>query len=116
MRILVCGDRNWTNYGRVLEILKEYPKGTVIINGYARGADRAAHNAAIELGFEVEDYKAKWTLYGKAAGPIRNQEMLVVGQPDLVIAFHSNLENSKGTKDMLNRAKKAGLSWRLIVS
>lgn len=40
------------------------------------------------------------TLYWKAAGPVRNREMLSL-QPDLVIAFHSSIASSKGTKDMI---------------
>jgi len=32
--------------------------------------------------------------------------MLDEGQPDLVVYFHDDIENSKGTKDMITRAKK----------
>ena len=45
----------------------------------------------------------------RAAGPIRNQRMLVEGKPDLVIAFHDDLESSRGTKDMIKRSLKAGI-------
>ena len=38
--------------------------------------------------------------YGKAAGPIRNQQMLDEGKPDVVIAF----PGASGTADMINRA------------
>jgi len=31
--------------------------------------------------------------------------MLDCEKPELVIAFHENIENSKGTKDMIRRAK-----------
>jgi hypothetical protein len=35
--------------------------------------------------------------------------MLDTENPDLVIAFHEDLESGKGTKDMLKRAEKAGV-------
>jgi hypothetical protein len=37
--------------------------------------------------------------------------MLEDGQPDLVLAFHSSIEESKGTKDMVKRARAAGRSY-----
>jgi len=35
--------------------------------------------------------------------------MLDEGKPTYVLAFHDNLAESKGTKDMVTRAKKAGI-------
>lgn len=46
-------------------------------------------------------YPALWNKYGKSAGPIRNQQML-----DIVYAFTYDLENSRGTRDMVLRARK----------
>ena len=43
---------------------------------------------------------------GKRAGPLRNQRMLDEGKPDLVVAF----PGGGGTKDMVRRAVKAGVS------
>ena len=55
-------------------------------------------------------YEAQWDKYGKAAGAIRNQQMLDEGKPELVVAF----PGGRGTEDMVNRAKKAGLGICLI--
>lgn len=64
---------------------------------------------------------ADWEKYGKRAGPIRNQAMLDYlvlgresGQTVGVVAFHDGLEASKGTKDMVTRATKAGVPVKLI--
>ena len=54
-------------------------------------------------------FAADWDKHGKAAGAIRNREMLKKGQPNLVIAFHTALQQSKGTRDMVELAKKAGI-------
>lgn len=82
---------------------------SIIIEGEARGADRmAAQWAGKFIGSErVRRFPAKWTEYGRAAGPYRNQQMLTEGQPQLVVAFHDDLRNSKGTKDMVTRARRA---------
>ena len=78
-----------------------------IIHGGASGADNLAGEAAKELGFEVEVYPADWKTYGKSAGPIRNRQM-INQRPDLVWAFHDNLRDSKGTKDMVRVARQLG--------
>jgi hypothetical protein len=81
---------------------------TVVIEGEARGADTFARLCAGVLGIEVLRFPADWEKYGRAAGPIRNSQMLKEGNPDVVVGFHHDIEKSKGTRDMLTRAKKAG--------
>jgi hypothetical protein len=53
-------------------------------------------------------YKAEWDKHGRAAGPIRNQQMLDDGKPDLVLAF----AGGRGTDDMCRRAREAGIEVR----
>ena len=127
MKILVTGDRNWTNEKRMREVILGIEENLYyynhpgeldtlfFIHGGARGADRLAGKIATEAGWTVKVVTANWEKYGRAAGPIRNQEMLDMN-PDLVIAFHDDLANSKGTKDMVNRAKKKGVKVILISS
>jgi hypothetical protein len=109
MRILICGDRNWTELGPIRELLKTLPNDTIVIHGNAQGADLAAAVMAEAYGLTIEAYPADWGRYGRAAGPIRNQQMLDEGQPEHVHAFHSNIDKSKGTKDMVKRARLAGI-------
>lgn len=114
MRVLICGDRNWTDVGMIRSVLLalsyriavEGNGPLVIIEGEAKGADRIAREQAEYHGIAVERYPADWKRYGRGAGPIRNQQMLDEGKPDLVIAFHDNLDHSKGTRDMVERARK----------
>lgn len=128
MRILVCGDRNWTDgfliASKLRSLHNEIALGTgelnlplsdfVVIDGAARGADSLGHQAAMNLGMDTMRFRADWERYGRAAGPIRNQQMLTEGKPDLVLAFHDDIENSKGTKDMVARARKAGVPVEII--
>lgn len=108
-RILVCGDRRWTERGRIYTVLSALRgKSVTIIHGAARGADTLAGDVAGGLGFIVVPVPADWAKYGRAAGPIRNRQMLDM-QPDLVIAFHHDLPNSKGTKDCVLEARRRGI-------
>ncbi len=109
MRILVCGSRNWTDKNYIQKQLSEYDQNTVIITGGAKGADTLAHRIAKSLEMKTEVYPAEWSIYGKSAGPIRNQKMLDRGKPDLVLAFHENLSESKGTADMIKRVHKMSI-------
>lgn len=113
MKILVCGDRNWTNYQLIYLRLKEYPVDTMIIEGDASGADRLAGEAAKELGMSLMVFPADWNQYGKAAGPIRNNQMLDEN-PDLVIAFHNNISASRGTRHCVTEARKRRIPVQLI--
>jgi hypothetical protein len=113
MRILVCGDRHWTDYEMVLGVLVKL-RPAVVIEGGCQGADACAKLAAGLLRIDTLSFPADWRTQGKAAGPIRNQRMLDVGKPDLVVAFHDDLGRSKGTNDMLSRAELANIPTRLI--
>ena len=66
-----------------------------------------------------EEYKRKYPIekFGmkfKSAGTDRNTQMLVEGKPGLIMAFHSNIAKSKGTKNMIAQAKKAGIETLLV--
>jgi YspA, cpYpsA-related SLOG family len=84
------------------------PADTTIIEGEARGADRMAREIAYALAFKVDPYPADWERYGKAAGPIRNGELAAAGA-DLLLYAHDDLEHSRGTADMVRRARAVGI-------
>jgi predicted Rossmann-fold nucleotide-binding protein len=102
--VLVCGGRGYDLYYRVVAILSEYDN-IRIIHGGAPGLDSLADKYAKAVGVEVKVYPADWKKYGKAAGPIRNQEMLDNEPVDEVIAF----PGGKGTFDMCRRAREKGI-------
>ena len=120
MKILISGDRNWTNHQliassiikEILDLKLEYWQVT-LIHGCARGADTLAGKIARHLGMKVLEFPAEWDKYGKSAGPIRNRQMLNE-KPDLVLAFHNDIGNSKGTKDCILEANKRKINVKLI--
>lgn len=121
-RILVCGSRDYDNYPKIYNTLKSYMTlssldsmyKVVVIEGECKGADLLAKKAALKLGYDVLAYPAEWDKYGKAAGPIRNAQMLTEGKPDLVLVFHPNISKSKGTLNMINLTKKAGIKYEIL--
>lgn len=129
LTIIACGARDWHNSGVIwgtLDELRAREPELNVIEGRCRGADRiagawAARNRARGVGWVP--FPARWTIFGKAAGPIRNQEMLDrlleardLGHEVLVVAFHDALEQSRGTKDMVRRARKAGVPVMMVTS
>jgi len=129
-RILICGSRSWRDYVTVKAKIEKYGhEDTVIIHGQATGADMFGEMAAKELQLDYMGFPARWKKEGKAAGPIRNKRMLVSiigslrmgldktywrGTQCLVLAFHENIEKSKGTKHMLDLAEKHGIRAILV--
>ena len=115
MRILITGSRDWKGVADIVNAIWEYAMnpnsdviaGTVIVHGDCpTGADNIADHMANELGITVERHPANWALYGKSAGPLRNQEMVDLGA-DICLAFP--LPESRGTWDCIRRARAAGI-------
>jgi hypothetical protein len=129
MRVLVCGGRGYgvmpdwypPDQSHALrekaakeafllrETLDDFHKTigpfTCLVHGAAKGADSLACRWALKKGLLINSWMANWKLHGKAAGPIRNQQMIDDGKPELVIAF----PGGNGTADMTRRAHAAGI-------
>jgi hypothetical protein len=131
-RVLICGDRNWSDpepiqslvYGMIEHQLLDGGR-LFLVEGCARGADRIACEMwdgrpsdkggvrGTNAWLVHEHFPADWETHGKAAGPIRNRMMLATG-PSAVYAFHDDITSSKGTKDMVTIAKKAGIPVYIV--
>lgn len=113
MRVLIYGGRKFKPTQEDLDglydcwrfaILSDNP-WTVIISGKARGADSFGEDFAERVNLPIEGYPADWNgPYKKAAGFIRNQQMLDSGI-DLAVQF----PGGNGTADMRKRLDKAGV-------
>ena len=111
MRVLVTGSRDWNQTVILKRRLAALPRGSEIIHGGARGADQSAAVAARALGIPDTAYPADWRGKGKAAGIIRNLEMLDTG-PDLVLAFWDG--KSTGTKHTIDEAVRRGIPVEIV--
>ncbi len=113
MRLLICGDRKWTN-SQLIEDLFWYLRPDMLIAGGANGADSTAAITAVRLQVPHTIFPAQWGKHGKSAGPIRNQQMIDEGKPDLIVAFHNHIEQSAGTADMLMKAERQRIPYALV--
>jgi hypothetical protein len=109
-RVLACGSRDYTDRAFLKTILTEAIRECdhlefMIIQGEAPGADSMARDWARDHAVKTEAYPADWSRYGKAAGPIRNKQMITEGKPTRVIAFTNKvLGESRGTRNMVDQA------------
>lgn len=111
MRVLVCGGRDFYDWDLLSTELEKIHFNNLslnkdaefhVIQGGAIGADFLAKAWAEFMGFTHQTFKADWDKHKYAAGPIRNQQMIDEGKPDLVVAF----PGGNGTKDMIRKAIK----------
>jgi hypothetical protein len=133
--VLVTGDRKWTSLETVVAALSPLASNTVVVHGYARGADTIAMVVAQELGFRHIPVPAHWRhneekcvevwgecppdceeVVGLSAGMIRNHKMFDNYHPELIIGFHDNIIVSKGTKGMIKYGRKKNCPVLLFLS
>lgn len=113
MNIIIAGSRKigiknkiqvFALFDKIFENLNLDPQEPItIFSGKANGMDTLGELYAKQKGWAIRDFYAKWSELGKAAGPIRNEEMICAG-PNLVICFY--LSESVGSKDLIWRAKR----------
>lgn len=111
MRILVTGSRDWTNETVIYKALRQYAGEedvfvTLVTGACRTGADPIAELFARDFGWNIERYPANWNLYGRAAGPIRNGQMVGMGA-DICLAFIIN--NSRGSTGTIDLCRKQGI-------
>lgn len=120
LRLLITGSRNhqWTAYDSqalliaVRDIVDKTQKQPVLVHGGATGADTDAARVGQHLfNLQTEVHRADWKKYGRAAGPIRNKQMVELGA-DLCLAFPDHPKNqggqgSRGTWNCIDLAQQA---------
>ncbi len=107
MKVLVTGGRDFNDAEMVWRVLGELHakyKFTLLVHGDARGLDRIAGQWAENAGIEVLACPADWKAHGRAAGPMRNKQMLE-HKPELLVAF----PGGRGTADMVRKAERSSL-------
>lgn len=113
IKVIIAGTRDFNDYAFLKKNLDYFLQGInpnneeiEIVSGNARGADKLGERYAKEHNLPVKLFPANWDKYGKRAGYLRNQEM--ANYSDVLIAFWD--EKSKGTKHMIDIAKKQDLT------
>lgn len=112
-RLIIAGSREFNDYARLSKVVSCLTRGWgnfEIVSGRCRGADRLGERYAREYGIPLKVFPAEWERYGKGAGPIRNQEMANYATHCIVFLG----ENSRGSKNMVETAKRYKLKVKTI--
>ena len=118
MHIIVSGSRDGVPRTRVHNVLDGLHKGfgiTHIHHGGAWGSDAHADQWADLHEVETTTYTPDWDTHGKAAGPLRNREMVRKANKEgarLLLAFHAN--DSKGTRNAIAEAENIAISVMVV--
>jgi len=114
MKVIIAGSRTFNDYDFLVSFCDKalYRQDEIeIVSGCAKGADILGEQYAKEKGYAVSKFPADWETHGKKAGYVRNEEMAKYA--DALIAFWDR--QSKGTKHMINLAKKHGLKIKVAL-
>ena len=108
MYIVITGGRDYKNQQQFNDILDLVRPDFIAVGDCPTGADAFARDWIKENLFAgVRLYVADWNKFGRAAGPIRNREMLECSKDfDFVLAF----PGGKGTNDCVRQARQVGLT------
>ena len=118
LRVIICGGRDFDDYNLLVkscnEILSNDFARVEVVSGFAKGADMLGIRYALENNLKHTAIPADWDAYGKRAGFIRNVQMenYILREDPMVIAFWDG--KSKGTKDMIEKSKGAGIPVHVI--
>lgn len=139
--LIIAGCRDFTDYRKVRErcgwVMEDVfghewqefaHRHTHVLSGCAKGADALGIQWANEHGIPIMRFPADWDTYGKAAGPIRNKEMVMTAKKGsqqratiaqenefakaILIAFWDG--KSKGTRNIIETARKEGLETIVV--
>lgn len=105
-RFAVTGGRDYTDRAVIADALAVLSVDRLLmVNGDCpTGADAIAKELWEERGGKVELHPADWNKHGKAAGPLRNQQMVDSGLSAVIV-----FDGGRGTADMRLRCIAAGI-------
>ena len=120
-RIIIAGSRVFNNEEAFMKAMGKLvipiDDDIEIISGGCSGADEMGEKFARSRYYRLAVFPAKWNEYGRAAGPIRNEEMAkyaAAADRGILIAFP--IGESRGTRNMIKLAKQYGLEVEVVES
>ena len=109
MYLAITGGRAYAYPEIVWATLDEYDKTNLfLVLGDANGVDTQAKSWAERYKVPHKVHRADWETFGKAAGPLRNGEM--IKEADALLAF----PGGRGTENCTNQAIQKGIPVRRV--
>ena len=121
MKWIVAGGRNFHDKAFIYDVLNKTAVSVglpdEVVTGGASGVDMIGHQWAIENNLPTKEFMAEWLQFGKAAGPIRNEQMARYVTKDnkpaaLVLIWNGN---SPGSRSMKKIAQKYGIDIKEVI-
>lgn len=123
MRLIIAGSRDFNDYDSLSYFVEQFIKDNdltyddlEIVSGHCKGVDLLGEQFAEEHNIPIKVFPANWKKYGRAAGPMRNTEMIKYANESnsgAVLAFWDG--ESKGTANTIRNSEKAGLLVETIL-
>jgi hypothetical protein len=111
MRLAIIGSREFNNVKLLTDSLFPYLFNvTLVVSGGCRGADKMGEEWAKKHGIDTLIFPADWDKHGKAAGFIRNED--IIKNCDQAIAFWDHV--SKGTRHSISLCEKYNKPCKII--
>ena len=117
-KLLVCGSRTINNSEWIFSEIEKYISESNlqysdihIIEGEASGVDKISKQFAQSKNIPVIEMPADWKTYGRAAGPIRNEQMVRLCDQCLILWDGK----SRGTKNDIDLCDKYNKSNKIVI-
>ena len=114
IHLAVVGGRDYADYDNFKRIITEYVGeiGTpsTIISGGAKGVDTMAKLWTKENNIELIEFKPDWATHGKAAGILRNTDIIEASSHVLALPTKKSI----GTHDSIRKAKSLNKILKVV--
>lgn len=117
-KVIVAGSRTFDDYALLERKLDNILQNKIleydieIVEGDAKGADKAGGLYADRKGYKKTVMPADWNSYGRSAGHRRNEEMARYAIGGGCVVFWDGI--SRGSKNMIEMAKKYKLKLLIV--
>jgi len=114
MRVLITGGRDWSDdvllRASLDKVLAKHGYFWLASGACPTGADAMAEQWAKDNEIPYMGVPARWKMHGKAAGPIRNKDMIHMVDPHAAVAF----KGGTGTAGMVRLLEPAKVPvWKV---
>lgn len=106
MKVIIAGSRSIKDYKLVVDtIIASRYNITEVVSGCATGVDTLGEQWARANDIPIKEMPAKWTLYGKSAGPQRNKDMAEYADAAIIIWDGESRGSRNMIENMIRRNK-----------
>lgn len=97
---------------KAVERSQAFDRITEVVSGRARGIDQSGEQWAARRKIPIKKFPADWNKLGKAAGPIRNEQMGQYADAAIVI-WDGISTGSRGMYEIMKKLKKPVLLFKV---